>query len=350
MRYYLLGSTIFTLATLASAQRADLLAPFQPAVTQSGAGDAPRLSELTGSGSGSGSAAALRQEKDYSPRALFYESHGAFLQKSRRYKPAIAFSYTSMPDASLKNEPGSFDLDRLRFDMTLPLAIDPDNMIYLGGRFGVQRYNFSPAVAGAEDDKLYEAGVQLGFGSFLSDATLLEVRFTPGIYSDWDGTLHGKDYKFYGNALLTGRVQENLFLKIGLAYNATFEQVPVYPRLGLAWAITSEFRFDMLLPEYIEFSWVPSSAFVLSLGTECYGEQYRTRTSLGTGHLERKQQTQELDAYLRGVIRFDDHFSFFGKVGTAYAGDNDFRDSTNAKFNGTMDWNLFFEVGFGIDF
>lgn len=348
MRYLLLGSTILALAVLGHAQSASPFAPLVPstAIPESGAPDAPRLSER--------SAESLslqdRQEKDYSRRSLFLEYHGAFLQKSRRYQPALTASWFTMPDAKLKNEPGKFDLDRLRFDMTLPIPVDPDHLLYFGGRFGVRRYDFNKSVQGAQDDKYYEAGLNLGFGSFLSDTVFLEGRFTPGIYSDWDRPLRTRDFKWFGSALLTGRVQEDLFLKVGLAYNETFEQVPVYPRIGIAWAMAPQFRFDMLLPEYVEFSWLPSSAFVLSLGTECYGDQFRTRTDVGTGRVSRKQQTQQLDLYLRGVLRFDDHFSVFGKLGTAYAGDNDFRDHTNAKFNGAMDWNPFLEVGIGIDF
>ena len=349
MRHILFGFTILALATLSSAQSpSQLAAPSTPTTSEaeSGAASAPRFSDLHPEFR----SLQDRQEKDYSRRALFLEYHGAYLQKSRRYQPAISASWMTMPNATLNGEPGKFDLDRLRFDMTLPIPVDPDVVLYLGGRFGVRRYDFNNAVTGAQDDHYYEAGLNLGFGTFLTESLFLEGRFTPGVYSDWDTSLHTKDFKWYGGALLTGRVQDDLFLKVGFAYNGTFEQVPVYPRLGLAWAITPQFRFDMVLPEYIECSWLPSSAFVLSLGTECAGEQFRSHTSVGTGRVARKQQTQQLDLYLRGVIRFDDHFSIFGKLGTSYAGDNDFRDQTNAKFNGAMDWNPFLEVGVGIDF
>jgi hypothetical protein len=291
-----------------------------------------------------------QQGRDYSPRALFFESHGTYLRRSQRYQPAIRGSYQAMRDAEVVNEPGTFDLDKFRFDASVPLVTDPDNLIYLGARFGSRHYKFSSTVQGAEDDTLYEIGVNLGWGTFLSDDLYIEGRFTPGIYSDLDGTLHSKDFKWYGNALLISRVHETLFLKAGVAYNETFEQVPVYPRLGLAWAITPQFRFDALAPEYVEFAWTPSAAWLVSVGVECAGDQFRTRTSSATGQVTRKQQVQELDVYLQTVVRFDDHFSLFGKLGSMFAGDYDFRDATAEKYNGTLDWNMFFEVGFGIDF
>jgi hypothetical protein len=255
-----------------------------------------------------------------------------------------------MRDAKVINEPGSFDLDKFKLDATVPLVTDPDNLFYVGGRFGSRHYNFSKTVQGAQDDTLYEIGLNLGWGAFINDDLYVEARFTPGIYSDLDTPLHANDYKWYGNALLISRVNESLFLKAGVAYNETFEQVPVYPRLGLAWAINPQFRFDLLAPEYAEFAWLPSAAWLVSFGVECSGDQFRTHTSSATGKVERKQQIQELDVYLQGVVRFDDHFSLFGKFGSTFAGDYDFRDQTTEKYNGTLDWNLFFEVGFGIDF
>ena len=256
-----------------------------------------------------------------------------------------------MFDAEVQDEPGSFDLDRYRFDMTLPIAVDPDNVVYFGGRFGARHYDFSEFVTGAEDDELYEAGLNLGWGTFAAnDDNYFEFKFTPGIYSDMDDTLHSKDYKWYGNALWIHRAQESLFFKLGVAYSGMFDDVPVYPRLGLVWAISPSLRLDIQAPEYAEFTWTPSAAWIWSLGVECLGDEYRTRTSIATGRQTRTQKIQEIDVYVQGVIRFDDHFSLFGRGGSTIAGDYDFRDSTTARYNGTLEWNPFFEVGFGVDF
>jgi hypothetical protein len=48
-----------------------------------------------------------------------------------------------MRDAEVVNEPGTFDLDKFRFDASVPLVTDPDNLIYLGARFGSRHYKFS---------------------------------------------------------------------------------------------------------------------------------------------------------------------------------------------------------------
>ena len=350
MRPHLHASSLCVLAALASAQEEATPSPF--AHHRALARELAEWSSPAGSSSTAGSAAAriLQQGKDYSPRSLFSEYHGQYLQRSRRYEPAIRASYQALYDAEVKNEPGSFDLDNYRIDATVPFVVDPDNQIRVGARYGARHYKFSDTVTGAEDDTYHEAGVTLGFGSFFSDSLYFEGKFTPGLYSDLDNTPHTEDYKWYGNALLVGRANEDVFWKLGVGYDGRFEDLPVYPRLGLTWVMSPNFRFDLLAPEYVEFSWLPSPSVIATLGGEVVGNEYRTYSSVATGKIARDQEVQEINGYLGLTIRLNDNFGVFGKAGLTLGGDYEIRDAAGQNYKGSLETNFYFEFGFGIDF
>ena len=61
-------------------------------------------------------------------------------------------------------------------------------------------------------------------------------------------------------------------------------------------------------------------------------------------------QIQELELYLGGQHRFDDHLSVFGRVGAVIAGDHKFQNPAGGRIDGQMDPSLMFEVGLGWDF
>ena len=294
----------------------------------------------------------LVQDQDYSPSGMFGRTHGEFMAGAFRYRPEVTATYLQQQDANVQNEDGHFDLDHFRFDAQVPAPVSPDTFLIVGGTFDARDYDFSDNVSGAFDEELFQAGLHLGFGTFFEDHDdfLLTGVFSPGVYSDLDGGLHSRDWKFFGEVLGTWRSQEDLFFKLGVMHSEDFRDANVLPLLGMSWRITPSVRFDTLLPKYIELSWSATERTIVHAGVDLEGEQYRVRSSVATGKQMFDVQTQEIRARLGLIQRFNDNFSLFADVGTNVAGDYKWRDTTGATYDGTLRPEIFLHVGVGIDF
>ncbi len=289
--------------------------------------------------------------QDYTPTGLFAEEHGDFLAKADRFRPSVTGTFAMLPNASLNNEPGDFDLARFQTGGRIPLVIDPDSVFLVGARAEARRYEFSSGF-GVPDENLGSVGLEFGYGRFLNRDTYAHATFEPGIYSDFEGTLHHQDYKFFGEGLVVFRYAEDLYFKGGVRVSEDFADAPVYPMAGLSWIANEQWRVDILLPRRAEVSYQPQTPTTFYAGIDLEGQEYHLRSSAATGRQEFDFQVQEIRVYVGGIHRFTDHLSAFGRFGAAVAGDHKLRSDNNLgrRINGQLDPTLLFEVGVGWDF
>jgi hypothetical protein len=295
----------------------------------------------------------------YTLRSLFMQAHGDFMNRRERYDAPIELRAKVMPNQRVNHEPGTFDMLGYDFDADVPVLVAPDGFLKFGAYYQGRSYQFSNAFGSQgnapgsmPDETLHAAGIKLGFGIFLDDNWLFEMESAPGIWSDADGGLHHEDYDFPSYALFTVRTMDAFFLKFGLRYNQIYEEAPWLPYLGFSWEITEGFRFDVLAPEKLEFSFWPSSSTGFLAGCEVTGAEYEVRTSLATGSLHDSLQVQEVIAYLGLVHRFSDSFSLRGRGGLVVAGDYDLTNG-NPAFNnveGALDQGFYADLSIGFDF
>lgn len=289
--------------------------------------------------------------RDYSPSGLFAERHGAYTTRAKRYEPKIFARYTLLPNAKVTSEPGSFDMQEVRVQGDVPIVLDPDSYLTLGGELRHRKYSLTNNILGASDDDVFVVGARIGAGVFVNDDVLLEGMFRPGLYSDLDGTLTNKDWQWFGHGLATFRVREDIFLKAGVAVSQDFEDVDVIPLGGIAWVLNEQFRLDVLLPHRLEASWSPNAGVTtVHVGAYLQGDQYRVHSSAATGKRRVDWQTQEIWASAGLNHRLSDYLSVFGEVGTLIAGDNKLRDGTSQSYTGALEPSFFFNVGVGLDF
>lgn len=291
----------------------------------------------------------LRQEPDYSLRGLFQQAHGDFMLRRERFDPIFEVGGMAVPNTSIQHEPGRFDLWRFTADLEAPVVVSPDAYLEFGA-FGESRHYEVRDMPGFGDETVYSAGLVFGFGFFLDENTLLEAQARPGSWSDWDGTLHSDDYDCPASVLVTVRSTEDFFWKIGVRYNEIYEDANVLPYLGLSW-FSEEFRVDVLLPEYIEASYWPSTDFGILGGVEIQGAEYRVRSSAASGRQQADLRVQEVLVYGGAQWRFDDYLSLRSRVGIAAAGDYKLDDGIGAtpRIDGTLKTGLFVDVTMGID-
>lgn len=289
------------------------------------------------------------QERDYSPKALFHDAHGDFLVEADRYEPEVRARLGWQPNGRLQSVPGDFDMTELAIDGRVPIEVDPDNALLVGGHLGTRRYQFD-TVTGVQDESLSRMALDLGFLSFLQPDLMVEVVFSPGVYSDLDGGLHSQDWQFLGHGIATWKYRDDLYLKAGLEVSQVFDDVPVYPVAGLAWLVAPQWRVDVLLPRKAEISWSPHGQLVVHGGFELDGQEYRVRSDAATGKRRFDFDVQELRLVVGGLWRFTDHLSAFGKLGTTLAGDHNFRTPAGVLRDGTMEPTFTFTMGVGLDF
>ena len=297
---------------------------------------------------------AIPQDEDqYGVNTMFQQSHGSFVQNAFPYRPNVELSYHNQLSTTVKSDPGDFDFDQFRGEFFTPFAVDPDRFFTVAASLSDRRYNFSSTSPVPGDEDLHRVAVDLGMGWFTDDDWLLQVNFRPGIYSDLDGSLNRRDWKFFGDIAATWRVDESIFLTFGATYDETFDQVRLYPVFGVAWRFSDAFRLDLDLPKSAEFSWIPSASWIWSIGMRVEGDLFNVRAPGTKQNFDAR--TQEVEAYLKATLRFDDHFSVWGRGGSTIAGHYDWTMTPTgggppAALRGTQDAGAFFEVGVGLSF
>ncbi len=285
----------------------------------------------------------------YSPREMFMNKHGDFMLRHELWRPDFLVTASAMSDSEVKNEPGDFNLIHGRFSANGRVAVDDDRFLNLGADYGRRDYDHKSATPnGANDEVLTRASLTLGYGQFLDDNTLVEVNFEPGVYSDFSGTLHTEDWQMYSNALLTWQFDRNIFLKAGAEHSGLFRDLDAFPLAGLTWLIDPTFRLDLLLPKQARITADLTDSTSLNASLDLVGGKYEIRVA--GNNAQRTVNVQELELSLGGHHRIGKSLSFHARVGTTLMGDYRWRDNTANVYDGSLEPQLFAELGFGLDF
>ncbi|MBZ0153316.1 MAG: DUF6268 family outer membrane beta-barrel protein [Planctomycetes bacterium] len=301
-----------------------------------------------------------QEPQDYSMWAEYRRNHGEFVDRMQRYDPQVEFRIGAAPDLDLRNEPGEFDLYNYGADIKLPVLVSTEGYLLLGGYGDTRRYLFTtaagsrgnPAGVHLDDKTLTGAGLTFGAGVFLDDNWLFEAYVQPGVWSDLDAGLKHKDFDFPGQALFTWRTMPEFFFKFGARYNQVYHDAPWLPMLGFSWEITEGFRFDLLLPEHLEFSFWPTSNTGILFGVDVDGGEYHVRTSAATGNQQGDVHVQEISTYFGWMTRFNENTSLLLRGGLVVSGDYYLTTGRNNfdPAEGSLNQGLFAEVSFGFDF
>lgn len=302
-------------------------------------------------------AAPLSRQQDgsYTPGALFMKAHGAFLLEQEYWQPQVEANLSLMSDAEVKSQAGDFNLAHIRARGSDRFYVDPDSFLKLGFEYGRRDYEFSAGATGAHDEVLENASLVLGYGTFIDEWTLLELDFKPGVWTDFSGTLHGDDWKFHGRALATIKFYDDmdLYYKVGVEVSDVYEDLDVYPLLGLSYAFDPMWRVDVLLPREARVSCELSPATALDIALEMDGGEYRIRAPRNAvnDHIGRDINVQELKLSFGARHRLSKLFSVHARVGTTLLGDYKWQsNATGIEYDGAIEPQIYGEIGFGLTF
>jgi hypothetical protein len=372
MRYHsarvVLGACLLAAATAAQAP-ASPTSNFDLATATNGASSAFGAASTAGTLGGSlgslnrpawlDSVQEPQDDGRYTMGQIFADHHGEFMNLRQRFDPQVELRARAIPNGRIKDEPGSFDMLGYDFDAEIPVLISTESYLILGAYYGGRRYLTSSAFGtagnsgGIGDETLINTGAKIGFGVFLDSNVLFEMQTNPGIWSDMDDTLHHQDFDFPSSAQFTFRTFDRFFFKLGARYNQVYEEAPWLPIVGFSWEIVEGFRFDLLAPESVEFSFWPNPSTGFMLGGFVTGAEYHVHTSEAINQ-RANARVQEAIAYFGIVQRMTDNFSLQARAGIVVAGDYTLTTGqTSPAFNpaeGMLDQAFYADVTMGINF
>lgn len=287
----------------------------------------------------------------YSLRTLFQQDHGDFMQKRKRFDPQVMLRGGSIMNGSIGGEPGEFDMLRGTADLDFRLLVAHNAYISLGAFYDQRTYDTSK-MPNFRDETLFATGLNVGFGWFVDEDVLLELKAKPGYWSDLDGTTHSEDFDCWANALATVRYSPEFFFKLGARYNEYYEEANLLPNLGITWA-GETVRVDILLPDYLEVSLWPTPDFGFLFGAEIQGGEYHVRAPSNVNPPTfADTRVQELIAYTGVHWQFTDEMALVLRGGAVLVGKYKLDDGANATppVEGEIDPSMFFDVSIGILF
>lgn len=302
----------------------------------------------------------MKQDTDYTFTSMYLNAHAEFQHKARPYlglnkadpfntNLKVGFRFQAQTEVS--GESGDLEYQEYSLNTLYPIPVDRDVALLVGGNYEVRAYDFDGTFAGAtQDDRYHRIDLQMGATWFIDDELAVTGLFSPGVYSDLDGTLNHDDWYFFGSVLGTFKASDEMFYKIGVATDETFDDVPVYPLLGLSYLMSKDWRIDVLLPRSATVSWEAASTTTVSTGIELEGAAYNIRSTPGTGKTQFENRVQEIRLFMGVDHQFTDQFSVFGRFGTLLGGDYDIRAGGPRITDGTIEPALFFDLGVGIKF
>jgi hypothetical protein len=283
-----------------------------------------------------------------SAKDRFLEAHGDFADKARRFIPMFELGALYMPEGEVRDEQGEFELRYYKFDGLAPIPVGRDTFLLVGALAAARDYDFEDVI-GADDDILYSAALRLGAGYFFNDDLVGQAYWQPSLYSDLDGTLNSRDWRlWYGAALLTYRLQDDLFLKGGVLVTDVAD-TGALPLIGVSWIFLPAWRLDILIPRVLEVSWGPIRVLNVHVGLEIEPEEFHIRYKTPGGEAQTDVHVQDIRAYIGAIYRITDNFSVFVKGGSTVGGYYDWRDA-DGKYDGTLEPSLFVQAGFGLSF
>ena len=161
------------------------------------------------------------------------------------------------------------------------LVISPqynDGPIY---RFGLayQRSSFGLSKAAPLPDILQEENLVLGVDFQVFNSWLVRVEADPGLYND----ARAAGYRAFNVPFTIGGsyiASEELQWVVGLEVDVN-RQIPVFPAVGMRWAINDSWVLDAILPTpRLEYDW--SKALTLYLGGDVEDGTYRIDQGVGS--------------------------------------------------------------------
>ena len=277
----------------------------------------------------------------------FRDAHGEFGARATAHAP-VSLIGTWLPEGTIHNEPGDFELGQVTLDATAPLPQSRDDFVVAGLLAAARHYDFDgvPVLA---DDTLHRYGVRIGYGTFVDDDTMVQAYWQPSIYSDLDGTLNSADYRLdYGTFLAVHRTSPDWFWKGGMIATDAVD-TGVLPLAGFTWHFDPKWSLQVLLPRDISLVWSDGGWNVFT-GFLLESDEYHVRSPRAIG-LEDDVHVQELFAHVTVERALAGGLSVLLRTGTTVAGNSDYGYGNGTDdLTGTLEPDWFAAAGLTLRF
>ncbi len=289
---------------------------------------------------------AMLTPQDAGDAAVFYDRHLGYLQTMDRRSTEFRASLAWLPSAELNSRVGDFDETRWEFGGEKKIPVGFDSYAVVGGDFSVRHFQMDGTGLGSGD--LYRLSARLGVGHWFTDDFVIEARFRPGLFTDFDKVLSHSDLWNEFQVLGTYRYQDDLFFKGGFLITENWGSTRLLPLVGLSHLVDDRIRVDVLLPYKAELSWTDNEEWTVYGGLYYGWQQYHAGNSFfatSDGHDIRLQQM-----ILGGgaQYRFAPKVMGFVEFGVVVAGKYQFR-SAAGTYEGSLEPAPLMRIGIGFD-
>ena len=223
------------------------------------------------------------------------------------YKGSIKRDFSGPSDASL------FE-DKFLFSAEIPIPLSKDFFWRVAPIYEVSFIDFQNLRI---DDKIYDSEqlhrleLGLGFGQFLNDNLLFSVMLQPGLHSNFS-SIDSQHFQLYSQGYLVYRINENLELIGGAASTELFDEVALFPIIGVRGLVLNQkLHIKFTPPIELRVGYPIADGVQLYAGIWLTGDEYRVER-LGRTF---KIQTQDLRTGV-GVLRWiNDHLNLQFEAG-----------------------------------
>lgn len=187
------------------------------------------------------------------------------------------FSHAAKADFKDPQTPGgksTVSINEFSLVLPLPLYESDDVQVFAGPQFDWHRFDFEH-VPGLDDLDVYAVAAHFGMAYTGVESWEFLLGIAPGFYTDFRKANSG-DFKTFAHGMATWRLNNQVMLVLGLAYDSAFGDDDLYPLGGVRWDPTPTLSVQMILPEPVVI-WAPSEGLAFFVNALPVGGKWNVR-------------------------------------------------------------------------
>jgi hypothetical protein len=185
--------------------------------------------------------------------------------------------WRTSPGNAMTEADGKMNMNMFATDVKLPLVIDKNNVVIVGGEY--QQTNLVSSNDAVKDLQFSSCNLQLGLEHKWNDRSkMLFMSFTR-LNSDFKN-ISSRHFQQGGLVLGTTARTSNFDWKYGLYYNAEFFGPMFVPLFGFNWKMNDKWRLKVVVPVNLELSYRPNERMVTGLRFDGVNASYRVTNNL----------------------------------------------------------------------
>lgn len=282
----------------------------------------------------------------------FYKLHQGFYRLLDPNLNDLKLNYFYEPSHEEKGGPGEFDLHNFSGQVSVPLTLNRDLVLRLGGRYDNRYYDFKRvplALTSTASERLQEASVFSELGLFLTENWYLQGQVSAGAYSDFQESVEQDDIRVFAKGMLVYRINPGTQILFGVARSEDFDDVPILPLFGFR-VVSNDGQLHLSLTAPLEarIGFNPNSNTELYLRGSIKGNEYRANVGSLSERISVSVRDQRVGTGI--VVWFNNALNVNVEGGAAIGSQLDLKTAGAGQFDGDLKTSPYLNLGLGANF